>query len=279
MQGKKIAISGKGGVGKSTFAAHWALQMAREGTTVVAIDADPDANLAHALGIPPEIRRTIVTLADNDRLIRERTGAVAGKPGQMFTLNPKVSDLTARYGINFKGVHTIILGAVRRGGAGCACPESTLLKSLVRHLVLNDDEAVILDMEAGVEHIGRATATGVDALVIVTEAGSRSLETAVRIRKLAADIGIEKKLALILNKVQGTENKQIQMIRRLLPDLPVIGCVPYDERLIECDETGVSLFDRNDAADLLGCFDKARARLLDLIETGFSRSLTETETL
>jgi CO dehydrogenase maturation factor len=271
MKGKKIAISGKGGVGKSTIAALWALQMARDGTTVVAIDADPDANLAHALGIPPEIRSTMVTLAENDRLIQERTGAIAGKTGQMFSLNPQVADLTAQYGSNFKGVHTIVLGAVRRGGSGCACPESTLLKSLVRHLVMNDGEAVILDMEAGVEHIGRATATGVDALVMVTEAGSRSIETAVRIQKLAADIGLENRLALVLNKVHGTGNKQIQMVKQLLPDIPLLGSIPYDERLIECDETGVSLFDRTDAVDLLRCFDDARATLFNLIETGFFR--------
>lgn len=270
MRGKKVAISGKGGVGKSTVAATWALQMARDGATVVAIDADPDANLAHALGIPQEVRKKIVSLAGDDALTQERTGAVAGKPGQMFSLNPQVADLTARYGINHNGVHVVTLGAVRRGGTGCACPESTLLKSLVRHLVLNDDETVILDMEAGVEHIGRATAAGVDAMVIVTEAGSRSIETAARIKDLASDIGLGKKLAIILNKVRSSGNEQLHQVEKLLPGIPVIGTIPFDERLIDCDEKGIALFDRTDAIPILRCFEKARVRLFSLIETGFA---------
>ena len=165
MRGKKIAISGKGGVGKSTVAALWALQFAREGDKVIAIDADPDANLTHALGMPQEVRRQIMPLASHTALIEERTGAKAGRSGQMFSLTPKVDDIAAQYGIAYRGVHTIVLGAIRKGGGGCACPESSLLKSLVRHLVLNENETVVLDMEAGVEHIGRATAAGVDSRV------------------------------------------------------------------------------------------------------------------
>ncbi len=270
MRGKKIAISGKGGVGKSTVAAIWALQIAREGGTVVAIDADPDANLAHALGLPDDLRKTIKPLACDNALIEERTGAVAGRSGQMFSLNPQVADLTSRYGVSFRGVNTVVLGAVRKGGGGCACPENTLLKGLVRHLVLNDDETVILDMEAGVEHIGRATAAGVDALVIVTEAGSRSLETAVRIRELAADIGLEKKTAIILNKVRSTGNDQRQRTAYLLPEVPVIGSIPFDDLFITCDESGTSLFDCADAGALLSCFNDTRNALSTLIESGFS---------
>ncbi|MBN1757747.1 MAG: P-loop NTPase [Chitinispirillaceae bacterium] len=270
MRGKKIAVSGKGGVGKSTVAALWALQLARENATVVAIDADPDANLAHALGMPSKQRCALVSLADNNALVRERTGAEAGKTGQLFSLNPRVDDLVARFGSRHRGVDTIVLGAVRKGGGGCACPESTLLKSLVRHLVLGEDEYVILDMEAGVEHIGRATAGGVDALVIVTEEGSRSMETALRIRTLAADIGLEKKLAIVMNKVRGSAAERQQSTARLLPDIPVIGGIPYDERLIECDTSGSTLLDRDDSASLIDCFEKARNNLFSLIETGFT---------
>ncbi len=268
MRGKKIAIAGKGGVGKSTIAALWALELARTSAAVVAIDADPDANLAHALGMPEEQRRSLIPLAENDALIRERTGADAGKTGQLFSLNPKVDDLVSRFGCNYRGVHTMVLGAVRRGGGGCACPESTLLKSLVRYLVLNSNEHLIVDMEAGVEHIGRATATGVDALVIVTEAGSRSIETAMRICKLAADIGLENKLSLILNKVHGNSAAQEQLISGRLPGVPVIGTIPYDERFIDCDSEGSILADRTDAASLLDRFTMARNNLFSLIETG-----------
>jgi CO dehydrogenase maturation factor len=271
MRGKKIAISGKGGVGKSTVAALWALQIARNGGTVVAIDADPDANLAHALGMPKEQRDTIVPLAYNAKLVEERTGAVAGRTGQMFSLNPKVADLASLYGITFKGVHTLVLGAVRKGGGGCACPESTLLKSLVRHMVLNDDETVILDMEAGVEHIGRATAAGVDALVVVTEAGSRSVETAVRIRELAADIGLDKKMAIILNKVRsGGENRQ-HHIEKILPGIPILGSIPYDDRFITCDESGIALFDLSNSEDLQKYFCNAFENLIPFIANSDNR--------
>ena len=268
MRGKKIAISGKGGVGKSTVAALWALHFAQQGDSVVAIDADPDANLAHALGMPKELRIRLKPLAHDAALIMERTGAVAGKTGQLFSLNPKVSDLASRFGVDFKGVNVVELGAVRKGGGGCACPESALLKSLIRHLVLSDDETVILDMEAGVEHIGRATAGGVDALVAVTEAGTRSLETAAHIRKLAADIGLDKKMTLLLNKFRAGSDQRT-MAEALLPGIPVIGSIPFDDRLIRCDEAGKSLFDDPAAEDLLDRFNEAAEALSGLIASGF----------
>jgi CO dehydrogenase maturation factor len=269
MRGKKIAVSGKGGVGKSTVVALWALKFAREGNAVMAIDADPDANLAHALGMPKELRGKLSPLAHDAALIQERTGASAGKTGQLFSLNPRVADLASRYGVNYKGVNVVELGAVRKGGGGCACPESTLLKSLIRHLVLSDDETIILDMEAGVEHIGRATAQGVDALVVVTEAGTRSLETAMHIRKLAADIGLDKKMAVLLNKVRAGSDQR-KLAEALLPGIPVIGSVPFDDRLIRCDEAGGSLFDVPSADDLLDLFNEAATALSGLIASGFS---------
>ncbi len=265
MRGNKIAVSGKGGVGKSTIAAIWALQRAREGGSVVAIDADPDANLAHALGMPAELRRELRPLSHDRALIEERTGAAAGKTGQLFSLNPHVADLASRYGTMYRGVTVVILGAVRKGGGGCACPENTLLRSMVRHLVLHDDETVILDMEAGVEHIGRATAAGVDALVVATEAGTRSLETAVHIRDLAADIGLDRKMAVLLNK-ERSGSDQRRRIEQCLPGIPVIGSIPFDDRLIACDEAGKSPFDCPDADNLLICFDNARKKLSMLIE-------------
>jgi CO dehydrogenase maturation factor len=268
MRGKKIAVSGKGGVGKSTVAALWARRFARQGDAVFAIDADPDANLAHALGMPKELRSRLRPLAHNAALIENRTGAAAGKTGQLFSLNPQVADLASRFGVNYQGVNVVELGAVRKGGGGCACPESTLLKSLIRHLVLSDDQTVILDMEAGIEHIGRATAQGVDALIVVTEAGTRSFETAMHILKLAADIGLDKKMALLLNKVRAGSDQRT-LAEKLLPGIPVIGSVPFDDRFIKCDEAGVSLFDVPGADDLLVCFDDARKKLSAMIEDGW----------
>ena len=182
----KIAISGKGGVGKSTLAGTLARLWAAEGRRVLAIDADPDANLASALGLPAALRHTVHTISEERQLIEERTGAKVREFGQIFSLNPEVSDIADNYATHYAGVDLLVLGAAQRAGSGCACPESVLLKSLVRELVLRRDEVVILDMEAGIEHLGRGTAMGVDVMIAVVEPGQRSVETAHRVREMAA---------------------------------------------------------------------------------------------
>jgi CO dehydrogenase maturation factor len=255
MRGLKIAISGKGGVGKSTVAAVWSRLLAHNGSPVYAIDADPDANLAHALGMPLALAATIKPLASNDALVEERTGAKPGRTGQIFSLTPEVADIAQRYAVRFEGVQTLVLGAVKKGGGGCACPESALLKSLVRHLVLHENEIVILDMEAGVEHLGRATAVGVDALVIVVEPGSRSIETACHIKRLAADIGLGGKFFVLLNKVRD-ENKTVELAQSALPDVPILGSIPFDERFITADEERKSILDLPDSAGVVSFFQK-----------------------
>jgi len=265
MPGLKIAISGKGGVGKSTIAAVWARLLASKGISVLAIDADPDANLASALGLPSQLRSTIVPLSRNEKLIEERTGAKPGLSGQMFSLNPKVSDIAERFAVPYKGVNLLVLGAVKKGGGGCACPESAFLKSLVRFAVLQNDEAVILDMEAGVEHLGRATTSGVDAMVIVTEPGSRSIETAQNIIRLASDIGLDKKLYFILNKSRN-EQHEIDQILGKIPDAVILGSIPYDERFIECDEKDSSMIDEPGTGDLVPYFQNAMDRLLKAVD-------------
>jgi CO dehydrogenase maturation factor len=242
MRGLKIAVSGKGGVGKSTVVACWARLLARQGSPVFAIDADPDANLAHALGMPLSLSSTIRPLAADDALVEERTGAKPGRTGQIFSLTPEVADIAARYAIKFEGVQTLVLSAVKKGGGGCACPESALLKTLVRHLVLRENETVLLDMEAGVEHLGRATASGVDALVAVVESGSRSIDTACQIKRLAADIGLEKKFYCMLNKVRD-EGRMISLVHEALPGVTILGSIPFDERFIEADEMRKSILD------------------------------------
>ena len=167
----KLAISGKGGVGKSTLAGTLARLLAEDGQRVLAVDADPDANLASALGLPESLRRTVRTIAEERQLIEERTGAKAREFGQVFRLNPDVTGIAERYGTHFRGTDLLVLGAAQTAGGGCACPEGVLLKSLVRHLVLQRDEVVILDMEAGIEHLGRGTAMGVDLILVVVEPG------------------------------------------------------------------------------------------------------------
>jgi CO dehydrogenase maturation factor len=256
MKGLKIAISGKGGVGKSTVAAVWARLLAAQGKPVYAIDADPDANLAHALGMPATLAEKIRPLAVDKKLVKERTGAEPGVMGQLFSLTPEVSDIAEKYAVAWKGIQVLVLGAVKKGGGGCACPESALLKGLVRYLVLQENEIVILDMEAGIEHLGRATAAGVDALVAVLEPGTRSLETAAHIKKLSADIGLSGKFYLLQNKVLDRQ-KATESAAAALPGVPLLGTIPYDERFITADEERKSIIDLPGTSGLIGCFQKA----------------------
>ena len=183
----KIAISGKGGVGKTTLAAMLIRTMSDKGMTVLAIDADPDANLGQALGY--EDYGDIVPISRMRELIAERTGAEPGTYGTFFKLNPKVDDLPTELAKVKGNIHLMVLGGVEKGGGGCICPESTMLKALVTHVLLFQNEHLVMDMEAGVEHLGRGTSRAVDRFIVVVEPGRRSLETAEHIRRLAGDLG------------------------------------------------------------------------------------------
>ena len=239
----KLAISGKGGVGKSTLAAAIALLLAQRGQKVLAVDADPDANLAAALGIPPHTQASIVPISEQRALIEERTGAKVKQYGQMFKLNPMVSDIADTYAYHHQGVALLVLGAIEAGGSGCACPESVLLRALVQDLVLHKNEALILDMEAGVEHLGRATARGVDRMIIVVEPGQRAVGSARRIARMAGDIGLSH-IAVVGNKIDSPANDAF--IRSSLPDFDILGMIPYIEKLRLADREGQSVLDALD---------------------------------
>jgi len=225
----KLAISGKGGVGKTTLAAMMCGVLAMQNRRVIAVDADPDANLGSALGVPAD--DPITPLADMSEMITQRTGA-ADAYGGYFKLNPKVDDIPEKFSRAIGSIRLLTLGGVPKGGGGCICPASALLKALLVHLVIGRDDTLIMDMEAGIEHLGRSTAQCTDALVVVIDGGPWSLQTATRVRKLGADIGIQKILA-VTNRT--TKTTDIEAIKTQLGDLniPLIGQIPFDPDLAQ----------------------------------------------
>ncbi|MEW6388808.1 MAG: carbon monoxide dehydrogenase accessory protein CooC [Thermodesulfobacteriota bacterium] len=229
----KIAISGKGGVGKTTLAALLIKYFQDQGKKVLAVDADPDANLALALGVPDP--GSITPLSDMKDMVAERTESTPGKMGGFFKLNPKVDDIPEKFSRQLDGVKLIVMGGVKKGGSGCICPESVLLRTLITHLVLFRDEVVVMDMEAGIEHLGRATARGVDWLIVVVEPGRRSIETALQVKHLAQDLGLTK-VAIVGNKIRQPADQEF--LEKNLPDLPLLGFLPFDEKVIEADLKG-----------------------------------------
>ena len=251
----KLAISGKGGAGKSTFAAALALLLADRGAKVLAVDADPDANLAAALGITSVAQEKIVPVAKQAALIEERTGAKVRQYGQIFKLNPDVADVADRFAYRHRGVALLVLGAVDRGGGGCACPENVLLRALVTDLVLYRDDALVLDMEAGVEHLGRGTASGVDRMIIVVEPGQRAVDSTRRILRLAGDIGL-KDVRLAANKVTGPADERF--LRESFPEADFLGFIPYREELRRTDRDGCSVLD--------GLSDDLREAFVQILE-------------
>ena len=236
----KIAITGKGGVGKTTLTALLAQSYAESGRQVLAVDADPSPCLAGALGFPEESRARLHPIAEMDALIEQRTGAKPGSVGGFFTLNPRVDDIPERFSVLHRGVRLLEMGAVDMGGSGCICPESALLKTLFTHLLFRKDDVLLLDMYAGVEHLGRATVDFVDAMLIVVEPTRRSLGTAAQIKKLATDIGLSR-LYLVGNKVRDPE--EASFLVRESPGLEVLGHLPADLKVQEADRLNIPVYD------------------------------------
>jgi CO dehydrogenase maturation factor len=244
----KIAVSGKGGVGKTTFSALMIRTLNDMGRKVLAIDADPDANLAAALGIAGADE--ITPIADMKELVYERTEAQPGSIGGFYKLNPKVDDLPDALSAKLDNIKLMRLGGVKKGGAGCICPESTLLRALVMHIVLARDEVVVMDMEAGIEHLGRGTARAVNKLIVVVEPGRRSIDTARHIERLAGGIGLDN-IGIVGNKIRGPEDEAF--LKKHLDNSEFLGFLPYDNALIEADLNGVSPYSVDSVA-------KARVR-------------------
>lgn len=228
----KLAITGKGGTGKSTIAGILTHYYKNDGYKVLAVDADPDANLASAIGIPAEKASSIIPISEQRKLIKERTGANPGQFGQLFKMNPTVHDIPDEFCIDYQGIKLLVMGAIRKGGSGCACPENVLLRSLLSEIILNRDEVIIVDMEAGIEHLGRATASSIDKMIIIVEPGSRSISTAKTIMRMAKEIAIQS-FVIVGNKLQ--DEKQKEWISKKFSQDQILGMISYHEIIRDAD--------------------------------------------
>lgn len=272
MLGLKIAIGGKGGVGKTTVCAGLAQLFAEDGFDVLAIDADPNTNLASAFGVPCE--QSPEPLIKMKELIAERTGTGKNAVGTYFKLNPKVSDLPQRYWLeavrrtpNGGRVKLLVLGAITQAGAGCACPEGAFLKALLTHTILQRQEMVLVDLAAGVEFMGRASVQGIDALVLVVEPGGRSIETANNIAKMARELGI-RSVAAIANKITGVPETNV--IKSQLKDISLLGSLPYNQSVKEADLKRTAVIGAD--AEFVKQLRELKSALMDLIVPSVSRA-------
>ena len=257
-QGIKIAIGGKGGVGKTTVCAVLAQLFAESGFDVLAIDADPDANLASALGVASE--QSPEALINMKDLIAERTGTGKDAIGAYFRLNPKVSDLPEKYWHESNGLKLLVLGAITQAGSGCACPEGAFLKALLRHTILQRQEMVLVDLAAGVEFMGRASVQGIDALVLVVEPGGRSIETANNMAKMGRELGIDC-ITAIANKI--TEASQTKVIQSQLQNVNLLGNLQYSRSLQQADLGRAPVFGAD--AEVMSELKQVKDKLTELV--------------
>ncbi|MEW6662121.1 MAG: AAA family ATPase [Bacillota bacterium] len=259
-KGIKVAVSGKGGVGKTTLAALLVELFAEDGHTVLAVDADPDANLGAGLGFTQEELASLIPIAQHRELIKERTGAEPGRSGQMFSLNPRVDDIPEKMVLSRGKIRFLQMGTVTKGGGGCACPESVLLKHLLRHMVVRRGETLVVDMEAGLEHLGRGTAQGVDAFIVVVEPGQRSIQTARDVIRLGKDLGVTKVFGVVNKVREGQETR----LEQELNWLPLLGMLPFDPAAGEADLEGKRLKDAS--PQLVAGVQEIKRRLEELLD-------------
>ncbi len=234
----KIAVTGKGGVGKTTFSATLARMYAAEGKEVLAADVDPDANLGLALGLSEEELEEIVPISKMRKLIEERTGA--DEFNQVFSMNPKVDDIPDKFAKNCNGVKLLLLGTVETAGSGCVCPEHVMLKRIIRHLVLRSDDVVVLDMEAGLEHLARGTTEGMDQFVVVVEPGARSVQTYRNVKRLAEQLGVHQ-VGVVANKIRDEKDEEFILSR--IPEEDFLGFIHFNTDVMDADRQGVSPYD------------------------------------
>ncbi|MCS7128474.1 MAG: AAA family ATPase [Sulfolobales archaeon] len=248
----KIAIVGKGGVGKTTIAACLARLLSRDGYSVIAVDADPSLNLAQALGIPRDVANSVPVLFDYEEFIKSRTL----RPSGVYLVNPRVNDVVERFTIKGPdGVKLLKLGAVRKGGARCLCPEYAFLRALLSHLILGRKDIVILDMVAGLEHMSRGAARGVDLMLCITEPSVKAIDVALQMHKLSKDLDV-KMFAVVINKASSEDD--VGIVKRALEGVEVIGVIPYDASVIEADREGISLIDYAPTSKAIQCIKELK---------------------
>lgn len=251
----KLAVTGKGGVGKTTISALMAYSLKSAGHNVVAIDADPDSNLLACMGYADASE--IKPLVELKSLIEERMGVAPGTTGGMFRLNPFIEDIPEKYSVDIDGIRVLVAGAVKKGGAGCYCPENSLLRALISHLLLEKDMSLVIDMEAGVEHLTRGTVQAVDHLLIAADPGRRGIETALRIKGLADEIGL-KRISVVGNKIRSEADEKF--LRDALPGMEMAGFIPYDESLLDAERSGNGV--KGASGEVFGAVEK----ILSIIE-------------
>ena len=234
----KVAVTGKGGVGKTTLSSTLARLYADEGRTVLAADVDPDANLGLALGLTEEEVNSIVPVSRMKELAMERTAANESRT--FYKLNPYVADLPDKLAKEINGVKLLVMGTVDTGGAGCVCPEHVMLKALLSSMVFRKDDVVVMDMEAGLEHLGRGTASMVDQFIVVIEPGARSVQTYEKVKQLAADLGIHE-VNVVANKIRDESDREF--IRQRIPEENLLGFISYNADVIDADRRGLSPYD------------------------------------
>ena len=234
----KLAITGKGGVGKTTLSSTLARLYADEGRTVLAADVDPDANLGLALGLSQQEVDAIVPISKMRTLVEERTGANAAN--KFFKLNPYVADIPDTFSRDVNGVKLLVMGTVDVGGSGCVCPEHVMLKSILSALTYRKNDVVIMDMEAGLEHLGRGTAQGMDQFIVVIEPGARSVQTYHNVKRLANDLGISR-VRVVANKVRDEVDEEF--VRNAIPAEDLLGMIHYNPEIMNADRQGKSPYD------------------------------------
>ena len=237
---RKIAVCGKGGVGKTTFASVLVHLIAKEGNEVFAIDADPNSTLAEALGVSSKIADAITPIIEMRELIAERTGSRPGEFGSYFKLNPRVKDIPSNYSVKFRGINILKMGETKGAEKGCACPENTMVKALMSHLIVKEKETVVLDMVAGTEHMGRGTAKAVDVLFVVVEPGTRSIKAAKQFYQMAEQLGIQQ-IYFVGNKIRNDEDKGY--IIKEMNGFKISGFLPQSEKIVSAERSGKAIFD------------------------------------